>query len=191
MDDVPEPVADCTTQREGYTGNYPAVFSVLHNTDEVICRQWVDIFSSLSRPQPPKFLSLWQTLLSGDQSNFWMNGSDLDIRRLRMDLLTGCPDEVMLAIAETSSLSQWKALQQRNNCLSYPELIRRGNNIEQQLRQHQSEQLQGGDTSQTRLHASANVTLEDHRLVIANIFRETAILYLHTVLSNALPGKHI
>lgn len=149
---------------------------------------WVDIFSSLSRPQPPKLLSLWQTLLNGDQSSFWMNGSDMDIRRLRMDLLTGCPDEVMLAIAETSSLAQWKALQLRNNCLSFPELIRRGNNVEQQLRQRQSEHLQGSDVSQTRLLVSASATLEDNRSVVANIFRETALLYLHTVLSNALPG---
>ena len=118
-----------------------------------------------------------------------MNGGDLDVRRLRMDLLTGCPDEAMLAIAETSSLAQWKALQLRNNCLSYPELIRRGNNIEQQLRQHQSEHLQGGDVAQTRL--LGNVTFEDNRSVIANIFRESAILYLHTVLSSALPGEHI
>lgn len=119
-----------------------------------------------------------------------MNGSDMDIRRLRMDLLTGCPDEVMLAIAETSSLAQWKALQLRNNCLSFPELIRRGNNVEQQLRQRQSEHLQGSDVSQTRLLVSASATLEDNRSVVANIFRETALLYLHTVLSNALPGTH-
>jgi len=116
-----------------------------------------------------------------------MNGSDLDMRRLRMDLLTGCPDEAMLAIAEASSLAQWKGLQMRNNCLSYPELIRRGNRIDQQLRQHQSESLQSGDASQTRLLVSGNMTLEDNRSVIGNIFRETAILYLHTVLSNALP----
>jgi len=118
-----------------------------------------------------------------------MNSGDLDVRRLRMDLLTGCPDEAMLAIAETSSLAQWKALQLRNNSLSYPELIRRGNNIEQQLRQHQSEHLQGGDVTQTRLLGS--VTFEDNRSVIANIFRESAILYLHTVLSSALPGERI
>jgi hypothetical protein len=136
-------------------------------------------------------MSLWQTLLDGCQSSFWMNGNDLDMRRLRMDLLTGCPDEAMLAIAETSSLAQWKALQVRNNCLSYPELIRRGNIIEQQLRQNQSQHLQSGDASQTRLLVSTNVTLEDNRLVIANIFRDTAVLYLHTVLSSALPGEHI
>jgi len=118
-----------------------------------------------------------------------MNGGDLDARRLRMDLLTGCPDEAMLAIAETSSLAQWKALQLRNNCLSYPELIRRGNNVEQQLRQHQPEHLQGGDVTQTRL--LGNVTFDDNRSVIANIFRESAILYLHTVLSSALPGEQI
>ena len=36
MDDVPEPVTDCPTQRKGHTGNYPAMFSVLRNTDVLI-----------------------------------------------------------------------------------------------------------------------------------------------------------
>ncbi len=120
-----------------------------------------------------------------------MNGGDLELRRLRMDLLTGCPDEAMLAIAETSSLAQWKALQLRNDCLSYPDLIRRGAAMEQQLHRHQPEQLQGNDAVSSRLLNSTAVTLEDNRSLVANIFRETATLYLHTVLSNPIPGKQL
>jgi hypothetical protein len=149
---------------------------------------WLDIFSSLSKPQAPKFLQLWQCLLKGDQSSFWMNGSDLEPHRLRMDLLTGCPDDAMLAIAEVSSLAHWKSLQVRNDCLSYPELIRRGDVIERQLRRSQSEVLSGNDAVQSRLHGSANVAQEEDRTLIADIFRQTAVLYLHTVLSNSSPG---
>ncbi len=112
-----------------------------------------------------------------------MNGGELDIsNRLRMDLLTGCPDEAILAILEISSLANWKALQQRNSCLSYPDLIRRGTAIEQKIRRHQSEQLQMNEATQSRL--------DDSRSLIASIFREAAFLYLHTVLSNPIPGKH-
>jgi len=105
-----------------------------------------------------------------------------------MDILTGCPDEAMLAIGEVSALAHWKASQLRNSCLSYPELIRRGTAIEQQLRRYQTDP---SDTPQSRLHSTADVTQQptgEERSLIANIFRETAILYLHTVLSNSNPG---
>jgi len=91
-----------------------------------------------------------------------------------MDLLSGCPDEAMLAIAEVSALAHWKTSQLCNGSLSYPELIRRGTAIEQQLRHYPS-----NDTTQP--------TQEDRSLA-ASIFREAAHLYLHTILSNSMPG---
>ncbi|KAF8969160.1 fungal-specific transcription factor domain-containing protein, partial [Flammula alnicola] len=130
------------------------------------------------------------TLPPGEQGNYWANGNDLEMpRRLRMDALTGCPDEAMLAIAEVSSLAHWKAAQLRNGCLSYPELIRRGTAIEQQLRRYQTDLSMASDASQTRLHSTAGVTpTDEERSLIASVFRETANLYLHTVLSNSTPG---
>ena len=143
--------------------------------------QWLDIFSSLSVLRPPKFLLLWQALLG----EFW-NGSEME--RQRMDILTGCPDEAMLAIAEVSALASWKASQLRNNCLSYPELIRRGTKIEQQLRGSQNYPITADATARGAGTASAQLP-EEQRPLVANIFRETALLYLHTVLSNSTPGK--
>jgi len=108
-------------------------------------------------------------------------------QRLRMDLLSGCPDEAMLAIAEVSDLAQWKSLQLRNGCLSYPELIRRGTVIEQQLRQYQTDPSNNHDA---RLHSTADATQpsQEDRSLTARIFREAANLYLHTVLSNSIPA---
>ena len=106
-------------------------------------------------------------------------------QRLRMDLLSGCPDEAMLAIAEVSVLAHWKASQLRNGTLSYPELVRRGTAIEQQLRQYTS------NDHDARLRGTADGTqsIQEDRLLVASIFREAAHLYLHTVLSNSIPGK--
>jgi len=105
-------------------------------------------------------------------------------QRLRMDLLSGCPDEAMLTIAEVSALAHWKASQLRNGSLSYPELVRRGTVIEQQLRQYPS------NDHDSRLHGTADATqaAQEHRSLAASIFREAAHLYLHTVLSNSIPG---
>jgi len=144
---------------------------------------WIDVFSSLSLLRPPKYLSLWKQLLT--EHKYWVNGNNLDMaQRLRMDMLSGCPDEAMLAIAEVSALAQWKALQLRNGSLSYPELIRQGTVIEQQLRQYSS------NDRDARLHSTADATQpsQEDRSLVASIFREAAHLYLHTVLSNSIPG---
>jgi len=104
-----------------------------------------------------------------------------------MDLLSGCPDEAMLAIAEVSALAHWRTSQLRSGCLSYPELIRRGTLIEQQLRQYRTDPSNDRDV---RLQtADGTQPAQDYRSLAASMFREAAHLYLHTVLSNSIPGK--
>jgi len=156
---------------------------------------WLDTFSSLTQPRPPKFLRLLKRLM-GERGGFWADADAL--YSLRMDLLTGCPDEAMLAIAETSALAHWKATELRNGSLSYRDLIRRGDDIEQRLRHHTSQQ-NFGDIDQAPLHpnlAQTSVTesgvvpfpSNDMRRQVADVFRETAVMYLHTVLNNSNPG---
>lgn len=148
------------------------------------------MFSSLSVTRPPKFMVLWQRLL-GEQGMFWSGELEMS-RRLRMDILTGCPDEAMMAIAEISSLAHWKAAQLRNGCLSYVELVQRGTAIEQVLTRYPSDAAAttgAHDAPHSRLHSSAGAApSEEQHLLMASIFRETAKLYLHTVLSNSTPG---
>jgi hypothetical protein len=166
--------------------------------------------------RPPKFLTLYRRLL-GNNGNFWTGarqGHD-DSYGLRMDSLTGCPDDVMLAIAEVSALAHWKAQEKQNGCLSMRELIRRGDAIEQQLRTHTEPEsfaevdqapmhpsLPGMNIDYTRSSAqsalpssqSVDTTMqfpsEEMRRVVAGLFRETVVLYLHTVLSESIPGTY-
>ncbi|KAI0950712.1 hypothetical protein AcW1_007949 [Taiwanofungus camphoratus] len=172
-----------------------------------------DIFSSVTFMQPPRFLSLYRRLFGGGAGGFW--ASTQQAPDLRMDTLTGCPDEAMLAIAETSALAHWKAVEMQNGSLSMRELIRRGDEIEQRLRAHQTIPTQFAEGTQTPLDPSLSaaslgmsmasgipspasssgmgrpagaVSKEDARRLIAGIFCETAVLYLHTVLSESLPA---
>jgi len=46
----------------------------------------------------------------------------------------GCPDDVLLAIAETANLAHWKEQQKQKSSLNYMELARRGEEIEKALR---------------------------------------------------------
>jgi Fungal specific transcription factor domain len=125
-----------------------------------------------------------------------------------MERLTGIPDEVLLAIAEVSSLAAWKAQEIRNGSLSVRELIRRGDDIEQQLRQHSIEPanffaerdqvplhpslpsmgVQGTSSSCPSSSGTRPFPDEEMRRVVARLFREAVVLYLHTVLSDSNPG---
>lgn len=120
-----------------------------------------------------------------------------------MDGLTGCPDEAILGIAQVSALAQWKATEQLKGTLSFRELIRRGDEIEQRLRQPHSA-LPNFGVEDAPMHpnlrqASTSITdadvipfpSEEMRQVVANIFREAVMLYLHTVLSSANPGTYL
>ncbi|KAG6841433.1 hypothetical protein C0991_011103 [Blastosporella zonata] len=153
---------------------------------------WLDTFSSLTRP--PKYLRLLKRLL-GERGGYWPAAGDTDgLHSLRMDQLTGCPDQAMLALAEVSNLAWWKATELRNGTLSYRELVRRGDDIEKRLRQHQSSAARLGDIDQATLHPHvmestvAPFLTEEVRRLVSKLFCEAAVLSLHTVLSNANPG---
>lgn len=51
-----------------------------------------------------------------------------------METTMGCPDDVLLAIAETANLAHWKEQQKQKNSLNYQELARRREEIEKALR---------------------------------------------------------
>jgi hypothetical protein len=168
---------------------------------------WYDIFSSLTLVRPPKFIALYRRLLAGGGNgggNYWrepdLNESNLD---LHMESLSGCPDEVMLAIAEVSALAHWKETESCNGSLSVRELVRRGEAIERQLRQRAVDPVSFAEVDQGPLHPSLPQMLpplnesgqavlpfpdEEMRRISASLFREAAMLYLYTVLNDNYPG---
>ena len=128
--------------------------------------------------RPPKFLNLWKSLLDDRKGSL----SSLD-----MASLTGCSDDTLLAVAELSALAQWKATQVRNNTLSYPELIKRGMKIQESILKYKAGEVDRDfGTLDGLQEGEAPSTL--HRDACVSMFRESASLYLHTILSNSTPG---
>ena len=182
--------------------------------------QWLDVFSSLTLMRPPRFLGLYRRLLASGNDNggagggYWP-GTELTDHNgldLRMEGLSGCPDEVMLALAEVSALAHWKEQESSKGSLSVRELVRRGDEIERQLLQRHREQEQQRqhaelvgypEVNKTPLHPSLPQALpplgdsghtlpfvdEEIRRTAGNVFREAVLLYLHTVLNDPYPGK--
>lgn len=171
----------------------------------------MDIMSSITLLRQPRYLSLYRKLFAPG-AGYWANANDqFDVR---MDLLTGCPDEVVLALAETASLAEWKVSEFRNASLSTRELVRRGDQIEQTLHQTNTTRVlsEGRATPEQQLLAEPTLNLaagmpapmslsaratnqdstsptEEIRQLVAKIHRETAVLYLHTVMNNGHPGE--
>lgn len=130
--------------------------------------------------RPPKFLNLWKSLLDDRKGA---------LPSLDMAGLTGCSDDTLLAVADISALAQWKATQVRNNTLSYPELVKRGMKIEEFILRHKAvdadkDTFVHGDN----LLQEGEMPSDAHRHASVAILRESAYLYLHTILSNATPG---
>jgi hypothetical protein len=162
---------------------------------------WLDVMSTITLLTIPKHLAFYRRLYRGG-GGFWSATSGMSAKEdsdLRVDNLTGCPDEVLLGIAEISTLSCWKAQEMRKGCLSMKELIRRGNIIESHLRS--CETAYPREPDQTPLHPDLPVdedpnaegltgipAVVDTRQLVANIYRETALLYLHTISSGPIPG---
>jgi len=148
----------------------------------------------------PKYLGLYRRLF-GHTGVYW-SASQLteDNVDLRTDFQSGCPDEVMIAIGEVSELAEWKTTELRKGSLSVRELIRRGDDIEHQLRQ-QPDCKFSAHVGQVPLHPNlpqlsdaghtAQFPNEEMRRLTANIFREAVFLYLHSVLSDANPGTYL
>ncbi|EEB92099.1 hypothetical protein MPER_09442 [Moniliophthora perniciosa FA553] len=152
-----------------------------------------DIVSSLTLMRPPKYFALYQRLLSWNDNP---NNLLLQPGGMQMEMLTGCPDDALLAIAEVSCLAYWKITEERKGTLSLRELIRRGDDIERRLRNltgHGREVglVVGQSSSQSSFMASVEATFpsEDVRRVLGSIFRETGLLYLHTILNGAGPDN--
>ena len=81
--------------------------------------------------QPPRFMEVYHRIFKG-KTAFGSNqlGS-------LFESFTGFPDEILYAIARTSELAFWKSQESLKGTLSTRELIRRGDAIEQGIRQVQ------------------------------------------------------
>jgi len=147
--------------------------------------------------QPPRFMDVYHRIFKGKNAFGTSHLGPL------FESFTGFPDEILYAIAQTSELAFWKSQESLKGTLSTRELIRRGDAIEQGIRQIQEttatssglsldlglmadlSPLMGGDSNPDSPFLS-----DDARRGVRGLFKESALLYLHTTLSDPNPGVH-
>ena len=118
--------------------------------------------------RPPRFMEVCHRIFEGKTAF-----------QTLFESFTGFPDEILYAIAQTSELAFWKSqelLKGTLTTLTLRELIRRGEAIEQDIKQIQ------GTTA-----TSNGLSLDLGLIAGPSLFKESALLYLHTTLSDLNP----
>ena len=113
---------------------------------------------------------------------------------LSMIPVMGCENHIVLAIAEISELSHWKEMQTRTGCLSTLALVQRGMEIEKKYLQQTYIGIFPSDAFLTPPASNSYADEEmrqiyQKRKLTNDIFRASARVYLHTVLSGDYPSS--
>jgi hypothetical protein len=149
----------------------------------------MDIILSVTIQQQPRLLAVWRHILGNTR------GVELFVPRL-----VGCSDAVLLMLGEIAALAHWKSAEQQKGTLNVRELFDRAGAIERALQQHVDADVSaspvGGQSQQDdqmSLTAGGEIVLAtvdepECRRLVARIWRDTAVLYLSTVIHGNSPG---
>lgn len=133
---------------------------------------WFDVLASATRVQTPYFLEVFRTLF--DPNSAFIDGSS-GPEELSMLTVMGCENHIVWALSEISNLACWKDSQKTRHALSTLELVKRGTRIEEYLMPPVKPPVFYSDLEQTRILTS-------------QVFRASARVYLHSVLSGDSPS---
>ncbi|KAG1821628.1 fungal-specific transcription factor domain-containing protein [Suillus subaureus] len=132
---------------------------------------WFDVLASATLIRRPKFLEVLRSLYG--RATTTVNDSRPE---LSMMGVMGCENRIVLALAEIADLACWKDECRRAGRLSVPELVRRGHDIETILKSTNDPDHYNFDTEQSR-----------RRSLTSDVFRASALVYLHSVISGDHP----
>lgn len=161
---------------------------------------WFDVLASVTTQERPLLLDVVRMLFKpgqsglqelssaaaaavGDDSNAYTFGSEYampDEEKTSMMSPMGCENKVVWALAEISALATWKREQKERGRLSITDLVQRSKEIEKELevRYHHPVKILSDFNNDPEVYS---------RYLAAHIFRASATLYLHTVVSDGYP----
>jgi len=136
---------------------------------------WFDVLASATRVETPRFLEVFRDLFDPNKAH--ITGASLDNvpDELSMLPIMGCENHIVWALAEISNLACWKEYQINSGALSTVELLRRGQLIEHFIKEPRAPHLYPADK------------LQQARILTSEVFRASARVYLHSVISGDHP----
>lgn len=136
---------------------------------------WFDVLASATRVEAPRFIEVFRELFDPSQAHITGASIDNVPDQLSMLPIMGCANHIVWALAEISNLACWKEYQIANGALSTFELVKRGMHIEGFLKAPGTDHLFEMDP------------LQEARLLTSEVFRASARVYLHSVISGDHP----
>lgn len=153
---------------------------------------WFDVLASVTQMRIPRFLDVYRSMFGPKREAYIEVAGPSP--ELSMIPIMGCENHIVLAIAEISELSHWKEMQTRTGCLSMPALVQRGMEIEREYLGRMSDEIFPRDP--LLIPPSGNAYADEEarevyqkRKLTNDIFRASARVYLHTVLSGDYPSS--
>lgn len=141
---------------------------------------WFDVWGSITQIRQPSFLHIYRALF-GNPSRAFIGEDPFESQpTLNMMNVVGCSNTSFRAMAEIATLAYWKADQEEKGSLSIPHLVRRGVQIEDNWLPRSPKH---GPSS-----AHPATEIEVRREIVASVFQASARVYLHMILSRALPN---
>ena len=142
---------------------------------------WFDVLASATLVREPRFLGVIRELF-GPQTAFFDDEPVVPVAEYSMMSVMGCENHIVLALAEIASLASWKEERVIAHSLSVNELVRRGHRIEEILKKPSSQP----DEFNITLDAGEKQRAQQRRLT-SEVFRASAHVYLHSVVSGDFP----
>ena len=138
---------------------------------------WFEVLASVTLRTAPRFLMYYRSAFSHTTAYIEDDSGS------SMLSVMGCENQVLLAIAETSALAEWKHHQLTTGSLSIPELVKRGQVILDILDRLDTQQIGYAQAG------GADHELRQIRLQTASIFRAAARLYVHNIVNGDQPSS--
>jgi hypothetical protein len=133
---------------------------------------WFDVLAAATRVEVPFFRDVFNALFKPNTA--YIENLSVPDELSMLDIM-GCENHIVWALAAISNLACWKHRQDAMGHLSMPTLVKQGELIERYL------------TPPISFPGAVN-KLQQTRLLTSQVFRASARVYLHSVLSGAHPS---
>ncbi|KAH7925834.1 hypothetical protein BV22DRAFT_1088286, partial [Leucogyrophana mollusca] len=159
-----------------YTGPSDALLRCSESARFIIkTSMWFDVLASATLVRCPHFMGVFREIFTERPAT--IDGVPIDpLPELSMMSVMGCENHIVLALARTAELAFWKEEKKKAGSLSVPQLVQRGFEIEEILQQPSTFYRDGAEQEMLR-----------RRHLTSEVFRASARVYLHTVISGDYP----
>jgi len=144
---------------------------------------WFDVWGSITQRRQPRFMDVYRRLFGGSIGAFIGEAPNNSRGPISMVNIIGCSNFSFRAMAEIATLASWKDEKANSGSLSIQQLVGRATEIESKWLAGEPEEVTTPPIGLTEQQNQINF----QRQIASDVFKASARVYLHMVISSALP----